>query len=200
MINMNKLLYLGHASIRIITEGKVIYIDPFCGDYSMSADLVLVTHSHYDHNDLSKVENRNNDCKIIKYSDALVNGEYKSFDLGFVKVDGVPAGYNKNHNENECVGYLLTLNNGIKIYIAGDTSTTPYMEELGHMNIDYAFYPCDGIYNMDVNEASTCANIVNAKHSIPYHTKPGEAFDIEIANKFTGVNKMIIKPFEEIDL
>ena len=74
------------------------------------------------------------------------------------------------------------------------------MEELGHMNIDYAFFPCDGIYNMDTNEATCAANKVNAKHSIPYHTKPGELFDIEIANKFNGVNKMIIKDGEEIIL
>ena len=199
---MNKLLYLGHASIRIVTsENKVIYIDPFMGDdYSMSADVILVTHSHYDHSAIEKVVNRNSDCKIITNKESLVNGEYKSFDLGYIKVDAVSAGYNKNHDEKECVGYLITLSNGVKIYIAGDTYITPYMDDLGHMDIDYAFIPCDGIYTMNTNEASIAAKKVNAKHTIPYHTKPGEPFDINVANKLDSETLLIIKPGEEIEL
>ena len=194
---MERIVYLGHASVKIIADDKVIYVDPYAGDYSEAADLILVTHSHYDHNQIGIV-NKNEGCVIITNNDCLVNGEYKNYDLDFVKVNAVCAGYNKNHNENECVGYLLELKNGVKIYLAGDTSITPYMSELSKMNIDFAFLPCDGIYNMDTKEASTAANIINAKHSIPYHTKPGELFDEDIANKFNGVNKTIIKPSEEI--
>lgn len=199
---MNKLLYLGHASIRIVTsEGKVIYIDPYMGDdYNMAADLILVTHSHYDHNNIGKVKNRNEDCKIITNKEALVNGEYKVFDLGYVKVIPTQAGFNKNHDERECVGYELILSNGIKIYVAGDTSITPYMSELANENIDYAFIPCDGIYTMNIDEAIKASSIINAKYSIPYHTKPGEAFDINVANRFNVSNRLIIKPGEEIEL
>ena len=54
------LLYMGQASMRIVTaEGKVIYIDPYAGDYTMPADLILVTHGHFDHCAVEKVENRN---------------------------------------------------------------------------------------------------------------------------------------------
>lgn len=62
-----KLLYQGQASIRIvIPEGKVIYIDPYAGDtYHLSADLILVTHVHYDHSDVDKVKKRRKDCRII---------------------------------------------------------------------------------------------------------------------------------------
>lgn len=69
------LVYMGQASIRIVTaEGKVIYIDPYTGDYTMPADLILVTHGHFDHCAVEKVENQNADCQIITHKEAVVNG------------------------------------------------------------------------------------------------------------------------------
>ena len=100
------LLYQGQASIRIVTdEGKVIYIDPYAGDsYELSADLILVTHSHFDHNQMDKVEKRNEDCRIITYKEAVQNGEHLIFELDFVTIEAVEAGYNSLHDVNDCVG------------------------------------------------------------------------------------------------
>ena len=198
----DKLLYLGHASLRIITnEGKVIYIDPYAGDnYDLSADLILVTHDHYDHNDIAKVKNKNTDIKIITNKEALQNGKYQTFNLGYVKIETIEAGYNNYHNINECVGYILSLTDGVTIYIPGDTYLTPQMKKLGSRLIDYAFFPCDGKYTMNVKEAMKAAQLVNAKYSIPYHMNPGSNFSEEIAYKFNVKNKLIIKPNEEIIL
>ena len=199
----NRLYYLGHASIRIITkEGKVIYVDPYMGDdYDLSADLVLVTHDHYDHNEVSKVKNRTKDFKLITEKDALVAGEYKSFDLGYVRIDTVEAGYNNYHDKSECVGYVITLSDDTKIYIPGDTTITPKMDELGSWNIDYAFFPCDGKYTMTTEVAVSASEKVGAKHNIPYHVvSDGRAFDEDVANKFMAKNRLIIKPGEEIVL
>ena len=199
----NKLYYLGHASIRITTkEGKVIYIDPYMGNnYEVPADLALVTHDHYDHNAVDKVKNRNDDFKLISEKEALVNGEHKVFELDYVKIETVEAGYNKYHNENECVGYILTLSDDTKIYILGDTTITPQMDEIGNMNIDYAFIPCDGTYTMTTEEAEVASNKIKAKHNVPYHTaNDGRDYDEEVANRFNPQNKLIIKPGEEIIL
>ena len=148
----DKLTYLGHASLKIKTrEGKVIYIDPYAGDdsdYAEPADLILVTHDHFDHNKVQKVKNRAENVAIITEKEALVGGEHKSFHLDFVDVEAVEAGYNKNHDVNKCVGYILTLKSGIKLYIAGDTSKTPQMKTLREKNLDYAFLPMEGIYTM----------------------------------------------------
>ena len=199
---MAKLLYQGHGSLRIVTsERKVIYIDPYAGEgYDLPADLILVSHGHGDHTAVDLIKNRADDCRLIQYTDALVKGRYKTYELGYATVEAVQAGNNKNHDINVCVGWLITLSDGITIYATGDTSTTDQMAELGERNIDYAFFCCDGKYNMDIEEASACAALVRARHSIPYHMAPGKLFDAERADQFNGPGKMIIPAGEEIAL
>lgn len=197
------LLYLGQASIRIVTdEGKVIYIDPYAGDaYDLPADLILVTHSHFDHSQTDKVEYRNEGCQIITQKEAVLNGEHQIFDLGYVMVEAVEAGYNPLHDVNECVGYVLTFSNGKSVYVTGDTSTTEQMPLLAEKEIDYAFFCCDGVYNMGLEEAAECAEMVGAKHNIPYHmttTTTGRPFDRELAEQFDVENRLIIEDGEEI--
>ncbi len=196
------LLYQGHGSLRIVTgEGKVIYIDPYAGEgYDLPADLILITHGHQDHTAVNLIKNRNEDCQIITWKEALVKGEYKTFDLGYATVEAVQAGNNKNHSIKECVGWLITFPDGITLYATGDTSTTDQMKELAGRNIDYAFFVCDGIYNMDMKEAIACANLVKAKHSIPYHMAPGKLFDQKKAEQFDVPGRLIVPAGEEITL
>lgn len=196
------LLYQGHGSLRIVTgEGKVIYIDPYAGEgYDLPADLILITHGHQDHTAVSLIKSRNEDCQIITWKEALVKGEYKTFDLGYATVEAVQAGNNKNHSIRECVGWLITFPDGITLYATGDTSTTDQMKELAGRNIDYAFFVCDGIYNMDMKEAIACANLVKAKHSIPYHMAPGKLFDQKKAEQFDVPGRLIVPAGEEITL
>ena len=201
---MATVLYQGHGSLRVITaEEKVIYIDPFFGEgYDLPADLILMTHGHYDHTQDNLITTKNADCVKITWAEALKDGVHQSFDLGFVKVEAVEAGYNKNHNAKECVGYVLTFSDGVTLYVSGDTSTTPTMPALAERNLDYAFFCCDGFYNMGVAEASECAKAVGAKHSIPYHMIPANkgGFDRSVAESFTAEGRIILEPKEELKL
>lgn len=200
--NAPKLLYQGHGSLRIVTgDGKVIYVDPYAGEgYDLPADLILVSHGHPDHNAVDLIQSRSEDCQIIYNTDALVNGEYKTYDLGYATVEAVQAGNNRNHDINVCVGWLITLPGGISIYATGDTSTTPQMAELAERSIHYAFFVCDGRINMDMEEAIACAKLVNAQHSIPYHMAPGTLFDPARAELFDVPGRLIIPAGEEIIL
>ncbi len=199
------LLYMGQASIRIVTaEGKVIYIDPYAGEaYDLPADLILVTHDHFDHCAVEKVEHRSEGCRMITHQDAIVDGVHQRFDLGYVTVEAVEAGYNRWHDVKQCVGYVLTFSNGRSVYVTGDTSKTQQMTKMADMHISYAFWCTDGVFNMGNEEAAECARIVAAEHNIPYHndtSNSGMMFDVEAAKRFDAPNALILLPGQELTI
>jgi len=196
---MAKLLYQGHASLRITSkEGKVLYVDPFAGEgYVPKADLVLITHEHSDHNAIHLVPMGFRTI-VVRSKDAFCDGIYRTFDYFGFHFRAVPAG-NKNHNPQECVGYLIEVD-GVLIYVAGDTDYMPFMDRLERQGIDYALLPIDGVFNMDPKEATRVANIIKPKHLIPYHMKPGMLFDIKQDMQVSYEKAILVKPGDEIEL
>jgi len=196
---MPKLFYQGHSSVRITTdEGKVIFIDPFAGvGYLTPADLVLITHEHYDHNAINLITMKPSTI-VIRSKDALKNGVYFEFDEFGVHIKAVPA-YNSHHDKAECVGYILTVD-GVKIYHAGDTDFIPETRDLYKEKIDYALLPIDGHFTMTPEEATKAANMIEPKHLIPIHMKPGMLWDYHQCMKVTAPMAMLVKPNDQITL
>ncbi|ATW26218.1 MBL fold metallo-hydrolase [Candidatus Formimonas warabiya] len=196
---MAKLLYQGHSSIRITSDsGVVIYVDPFVGEgYDQPADIILVTHQHYDHKRID-LPSRKSDCVVIQNWDAMKNGAYQTFSVKGVTITAFPAS-NKNHKRKECVGYIIEVD-GKKLYHAGDTSKIPEMRDLKSLSLDYAFLPVDGKFNMDAAEAAECASLIGAAVSIPFHTDPEVLFDESKIEGFTVNNRKIIRPNDEFTL
>jgi len=194
-----KLYYQGHGSLRLTaSDGRVIYLDPYAGDgYDKPADIILVTHQHDDHNQIKLITQKPG-CRIITNAEALEDGKHNTFTVGDITIEAVEAG-NKNHDPRQCVGFIVTVD-GIKIYFSGDTSKTKTMESLAAKKLDYALFPCDGFYNMDLDEAAECAKLIGARVNIPIHMKPGELFDRERAEGFKGPNRLIVAAGEEVSL
>ena len=175
---------LAHAGFQIKTEGKIIYVDlEKYGEVSEKADLILVTHSHTDHCDPSKIKKvRKLDTVIIAPEDCVskIGGSVKTLKPGEettadnITVRAVEA-YNYKrfrspgnpyHPKGYGVGYLITAE-GKTVYHAGDTDFIPEMRQLGH--VDVALLPSGGTYTMDNVDAAEAALAINTKIAIPMH-------------------------------
>ncbi len=174
---------LCHSSIKINKE-KVIYIDPFKIENNYNdADIIFITHSHYDHyseEDINKV--KNNETTIITPYDAstkLLESGIKEdnvilvepnnrYNVKGINFETIPA-YNTNKKfhpkENGWVGYIIELK-GNRYYIAGDTDIT---EENRKVKCDVAFVPVGGTYTMDFKEAADLINEIKPKIAVPIH-------------------------------
>lgn len=183
MFELDGVSVLKHNSIKIKKE-KIIYIDPFQIDIPLhDADLILCTHSHYDHfspKDILAVANESTviittqDCKpeIEKMGFLEENvyyvKDYEEFNFEDIQIKTIPA-YNKykefHPKSNKWVGYLIKME-GIRYYIAGDTDKT---REASHIECDVAFLPVGGTYTMDYIEAASLTRKIKPKFVIPTH-------------------------------
>jgi len=180
------IIILGHASLLIQWEGRNIFVDPYSkvADYSVQpkADLILLTHHHYDHLDKEALKYITTEKtlyvtsliaqKDIKGAKGLKQGE--EFDYNGLKIEAVYA-YNINqkrdngqpfHPKGEGNGYVLNFS-GYRVYIAGDTELIPEMKELG--NIDIAFLPKNLPYTMSDEMFIEAAKVIKPKILYPYH-------------------------------
>ena len=184
-----KLKWLGHSGF-LIQNSNVIYIDPYnISEGLPKADLILITHGHYDHcsvNDLEKIIKEgtriivtaDSQSKIARFQIPIrmeVVEAGQELDLGLVKVSCIPA-YNLDkafHTKEEgLVGYVIRLND-IIIYHAGDTDLIPEMQKLtGHNQPGknfIALLPIGGRFTMNPEEASEAAAIIKPTIAIPIH-------------------------------
>jgi L-ascorbate metabolism protein UlaG (beta-lactamase superfamily) len=177
---------IAHDTFRI-AGSKVIYTDPYRVAKRDEADIVLVSHEHFDHmspDDLKKVCGPGttmvasplckDGLKGMKVKETRFLDPGGKTTVGQVTIEAVPA-YNINkfrepgtvfHPKAEKrLGFILTLD-GTRVYFAGDTDFIPEMKSI---KCDIALLPVSGTYVMTAEEAAEAAKAINPKIAIPMH-------------------------------
>jgi len=181
-----KITFLGHGTLMFTFGSMVVHVDPVSdmADYANlpKADIILVTHEHFDHFEPKTIEmlhkggttvignepcaQQINDCIAMK------NGDVKT--IQGLKIEAVPA-YNlvhmrtpgnPFHPQGVGNGYVITFNDK-KVYIAGDTENISEMKEL--KSIEVAFLPMNLPYTMTPEMVADAAREFKPKILYPYH-------------------------------
>jgi len=183
-----------HGSLEISYKGYSIQVDPVSGygkntDYSSEfpkADAILITHEHGDHLDINAINALSSDkTRIIMNAksqqqtgigETMSNGQRTLLDPVSIALQAVPAynttpGREQFHPKGNGNGYFLGLQDGLTIYIAGDTEDIPEMADLYNENNRYmvSFLPVNQPYTMTVQQCVKAANMIKPSVLIPYH-------------------------------
>jgi len=181
-----EITFIGHGTLMFTFVDMVIHLDPtsMFGDYSElpRADLILVTHEHFDHLDVEVIKELRKDGTVVIGNQACVehvtdcmvmkNGEEKT--VKGLKIEAVPA-YNilhmrspgnPFHPKGVGNGYVVTFAD-LVVYIGGDTENIPEMKDL--QDIDVAFLPMNLPYTMTPEMVTDAVGMFNPKILYPYH-------------------------------
>lgn len=173
---LNKINWLGHDGFRI-DASKTIYIDPYQISDGPEADLILITHEHFDHcspDDVAKIQHSGTVIVTEKESAPKLSGDVRVVNVGDslsidnIQIEAVPA-YNTNkdfHPKSKgWLGFIVDID-GVRVYHAGDTDFIP---EMNDFNTDIALLPVSGTYVMTADEAVEAALAIKPKLAIPMH-------------------------------
>lgn len=176
--------WLGHDTFKIKGKEIVVYTDPFKVSEGEKADLILVSHEHFDHCDLDSIKVLTGEYTEIVGSKGAIEkiGRGKALAPGEkISVKGVEIkavqAYNVNkfrapgvpfHPKGLGVGFIFVID-GVKLYHAGDTDYIPEMNKLVEEKIDIAFLPISGTYVMTEEEAAEAVKAIKPKIAIPMH-------------------------------
>jgi L-ascorbate metabolism protein UlaG (beta-lactamase superfamily) len=197
-----KIVWLGHDGFRIDAE-KIIYFDPYEIAAGKKADIILISHEHFDHcspDDVAKIQQSETVIVAEKDSAKKLSGDVRvvspgeSLTVDGVKIEAVPA-YNVNKNFHPktkgWLGFIVEIE-GVRVYHAGDTDFIPEMRDY---KTDIALLPVSGTYVMTADEAVEAALAIKPRIVIPMHYGSiigGQQDAVELEKALNGKIKVIM--------
>ncbi|MCJ7660119.1 MAG: metal-dependent hydrolase [Anaerolineales bacterium] len=184
--------WFGHATLGLKTGGFELLVDPWFNDNpaakvkaeDVSADYILITHGHGDH--VGEAIEIAKCCDSTVISNAEISGWLRKkgvkshgqhlgggfqHPFGYLKLtlalhgSGLPDG---SYGGNPA-GLLLTTNDGLKVYMAGDTGLFGDMKLIGEENIDLAVIPIGDNYTMGPADALRAVKLLTPRVVVPIH-------------------------------
>ncbi|MYE38529.1 MAG: MBL fold metallo-hydrolase [Candidatus Spechtbacteria bacterium SB0662_bin_43] len=175
--------WYGQACFKLQSGQKIIIIDPFDKKIGLappstsSADMVLVTHDHFDHNNSG----------AIKGSPFVVKGagEYEYQDVRVVGIDSYHDNA-KGKERGSNVIYVVQYE-GLRVVHMGDLGqhelTDEQIDRIGR--IDVLLIPVGSVYTINGKQAAEIVHHVQPRIVIPMHYKiPSLTIDLETAESF----------------
>jgi len=202
---LKNIMWLGHDGFRI-DGAKTIYFDPFQITSTRKADIILVSHEHYDHcspDDIASIQQDNTVVITEKDSAKKLSGDVRIVTPGEVTtiedvtITAVPA-YNRNKQFHPrakgWLGFIVEID-GVRVYHAGDTDFIPEMKDF---KVDIALLPVSGTYVMTADEAVQAARAIRPRAVVPMHygaivgnEKDAELFKQSLSGE---IEVVILKP------
>ena len=168
--------WLGHASV-MVQGSKTVYVDPWEVSATDPADVILITHDHYDHlspPDVKKLSKKDTAVVATEACRGKLERPFTVVEPGSkVTANGVAVEAVRSYNAAKQfhpqkagnVGYVFAVD-GVRYYHAGDTDAIPEMKDV---QADVAFLPVGGTYTMDAEEAAKAAAMLKVRVIVPMH-------------------------------
>ncbi len=220
----NRLTWYGHATLGLETDGHKLLIDPFFSGNpaapisadKVEADYILVSHGHGDHvGDGVEIAKRTGATVISNFEIAAwfetkgvekVHGQHLGggfkYPFGYLKLTLALHGSQlpDGSNGGNPAGFLLTTNDGKKVYLAQDTGLFGDMKLIGEEGIDLAVIPIGDNFTMGPDDALRAVKLIQPKFVIPIHyntfeliAQDGQAWAARV-EKETSAKVSLLKP------
>ena len=207
---LKQISWLGHASIRMSRPSAVIYIDPWKLKSFQPADIILISHEHYDHfskEDVAKIRTPGTVIVTNPTVAGQLTGDVRAVRPGEtvtvkgIKIEAVAA-YNVNKFRSPGVpfhpqadgklGFIIEVD-GVRVYFSGDSDPIP---EMANVKSDIAILPVSGKFTMTAAEAVEALRVLKPKVAIPIHygVIAGSLADAEQFKREAPIEVRILQP------